>query len=342
MKKTFLIIATLLIGSTVFGQTTVPNLISTQDRVERVSVSTDKIITYQTVNGIFDYVCNDSVDVESTTILPNVNMTEDVDGNIYELHITTDEFNITLNGNPYGTSIDFDDIPLNDCSDMEIFFDDNNVLYLDFIGKFDGDNRTYLSFYDLFNFINSPSPYYSTIIEASSIQRVSDSNSDYNLYYSDGNEIFELETVITSTNNNTTIQSSSVLYDVDVAGDQPINDFFYDGSDMFMATHNGVYSTYSRECDEDVITGINDETNDENETYNDVNLYPNPNNGTFTINNIENGTSIKVISSTGQLVYNSTVEYSNTKELELNVPTGIYFVQLSNETTTKTIKFIKQ
>jgi len=66
----------------------------------------------------------------------------------------------------------------------------------------------------------------------------------------------------------------------------------------------------------------------------DFNIYPNPNNGSFSINftmkNTENG-SLKVMNTLGSVVYQENISGSMTKSYDFNhLPTGMYFVELES------------
>lgn len=99
---------------------------------------------------------------------------------------------------------------------------------------------------------------------------------------------------------------------------------------IYVATDNGLYTNES-------LTSVEEETN----IFEDVTLYPNPNNGTFTINNIETDTRIDIINTSGQIIRTELVEFQSNIKLNMNLPRGIYFAKLSNENSSKTIKFIK-
>ncbi|OJW84910.1 MAG: hypothetical protein BGO69_10215 [Bacteroidetes bacterium 46-16] len=84
---------------------------------------------------------------------------------------------------------------------------------------------------------------------------------------------------------------------------------------------------------------------------NDITLYPNPNNGNFTISGdakgIANGSVVKteVINMVGQLVYNGKTEISNgkfTKEVSLdnNLTAGIYVLRVSAGNVKNILRFV--
>ncbi len=76
-----------------------------------------------------------------------------------------------------------------------------------------------------------------------------------------------------------------------------------------------------------------------------IGLYPNPNNGLFTIQ--LNETFVKqqplaeVVNIYGQVVYSTTVKYAQ-QQLEINVPAGIYMLRISTLNQVYTTRFTKQ
>ena len=64
-----------------------------------------------------------------------------------------------------------------------------------------------------------------------------------------------------------------------------------------------------------------------------MNVYPNPANGSFrvTLNNEEN---VNIFNTVGQLVKT----YSNVKDINVNLESGIYFVNAGNQTLKVVVK----
>jgi len=94
------------------------------------------------------------------------------------------------------------------------------------------------------------------------------------------------------------------------------------------------------------VVGIN---NPVPETQHSVLIYPNPNNGIFTlvIDGIgKDETQINVLDVAGKLVLNNTVITSNTETRvpidAMNLAKGVYVIQVKNNTFNSNIKFIKQ
>ncbi|MBN4062154.1 MAG: hypothetical protein COA57_13430 [Flavobacteriales bacterium] len=65
-------------------------------------------------------------------------------------------------------------------------------------------------------------------------------------------------------------------------------------------------------------------------TDNNVQIYPNPNSGTFTLSlQTENEASVYVMDVLGEIIYQSQLNYSTTHQIDLsNHPKGIYFVKV--------------
>jgi hypothetical protein len=67
----------------------------------------------------------------------------------------------------------------------------------------------------------------------------------------------------------------------------------------------------------------------------DLIIFPNPNNGSFTLqHNLQNAISISIKNISGKTVYQQNIKPVNTQKKEninLNLPTGIYFVELQTE-----------
>ncbi len=67
-------------------------------------------------------------------------------------------------------------------------------------------------------------------------------------------------------------------------------------------------------------------------------IYPNPNNGSFTIANC-NASSIKIVDLLGQVVYNK-ISFSTEQDIKTNLKCGVYFVEITNENKSDVIKMI--
>ena len=75
-------------------------------------------------------------------------------------------------------------------------------------------------------------------------------------------------------------------------------------------------------------------------TLQNVGVYPNPNNGEFTVN-VTDLTSVKILNAIGEVVYSNKLENGNTVVTLNDQPNGIYFVQLKQGSQSKTVKVVK-
>ena len=84
---------------------------------------------------------------------------------------------------------------------------------------------------------------------------------------------------------------------------------------------------------------FNLEQSDSSMLDNEIIIYPNPNNGSFTIiNNYKSSLNIKILTITGKLLYNSKIyQGSNTIEM-LDLKPGVYLIK--SEDSYKTTKII--
>ena len=76
-----------------------------------------------------------------------------------------------------------------------------------------------------------------------------------------------------------------------------------------------------------------------------VKVYPNPNNGRFTVAliNFEGSSDISIVNILGTIVYNKSVTYTGSSKIELsNLPNGLYFVNVKNGDYMTTNKIIVQ
>ena len=77
----------------------------------------------------------------------------------------------------------------------------------------------------------------------------------------------------------------------------------------------------------------------------EINLYPNPNNGTLTISIVQKEVKdlkIEIFDIFGSLVYLKTSNTINTEVNIENVPKGLYVAKLSNDLYNETLKFVKE
>jgi hypothetical protein len=72
-----------------------------------------------------------------------------------------------------------------------------------------------------------------------------------------------------------------------------------------------------------------------------VSIYPNPNNGNFTINTTENNVKITVYSVDGKVIVNNLKITQPNQLVNLgNIESGVYFVNVTNDTHQKTIRLV--
>ena len=82
----------------------------------------------------------------------------------------------------------------------------------------------------------------------------------------------------------------------------------------------------------------------ENGASNNINLYPNPTNGDFTIefNGNQAQTQIQILNLAGKVIFENTYQNQCIVKLNLDAPNGIYFVKVSSNQEQSIIKLIKQ
>jgi hypothetical protein len=72
-----------------------------------------------------------------------------------------------------------------------------------------------------------------------------------------------------------------------------------------------------------------------------IELYPNPNEGNFTLTNLKAGTSVEILNALGQVVETATVTNPENKTYSLsNLATGMYHVRLQLNDATRTIRMV--
>ncbi|MBE0639496.1 MAG: carboxypeptidase regulatory-like domain-containing protein [Bacteroidales bacterium] len=90
-----------------------------------------------------------------------------------------------------------------------------------------------------------------------------------------------------------------------------------------------------------MITSFKGATGIGNGDAQSIRIYPNPSNGLFTIDGIDNSYKLVVMNSQGQLIYTSDKMSTNTIDLT-NQPTGVYFIRLIGNDQTISHKVIIQ
>ena len=102
---------------------------------------------------------------------------------------------------------------------------------------------------------------------------------------------------------------------------------------------NGCSNTTTYELNVTSCVGIRNVTN----TQSGISLYPNPNNGMFTVE-LVNGSvnSIELTDVTGRVIMTKTTSDAKVNFDLNNVANGVYYVKISNNTTSEVIKIVKQ
>jgi hypothetical protein len=132
-----------------------------------------------------------------------------------------------------------------------------------------------------------------------------------------------------STLTNTTYQTATALFTPPTTGSYYVGFHDYSNADMF--------ELYVDDVTIDIATSVN-----ESATTNNINIYPNPTTGIFTITgNVKNAT-VNVMSITGKTVYQNRIANNNSIIDLSNNAKGLYFVAISTENGTETYKVIVQ
>ena len=101
-----------------------------------------------------------------------------------------------------------------------------------------------------------------------------------------------------------------------------------------------VASTGIAKIDDILVTGTLISGVELNEYDNLVKVYPNPNNGSFTIENIRDYKAVRIFNTIGKCVYETETSFDNSINLS-GFNKGIYFIQVTtSENEFKTSKFI--
>jgi len=131
---------------------------------------------------------------------------------------------------------------------------------------------------------------------------------------------------------------------VDLAGSCYITGYFYSPSIIFGS--DTLINANSSGFQGDIfIAKTTNTTGIENLNANDdhIIIYPNPNNGTFTVSDLPNGMnnySLDVFDLIGNIVYAETIN-STKHTFDLKIPSGIYFLQVKSGNMVYHKKFVK-
>lgn len=153
---------------------------------------------------------------------------------------------------------------------------------------------------------------------------------DGTVYVANDNNVFTI-TDVSGTNLYTTL-SYTVPSGVVINN---IEHDIYAGDLLHVSTSNGIYSELVE------TVSVDEEDDFFKET---VNIYPNPNNGNFTVANVEYNNTLNIYSTDGRLIFSETsTGYDMNISLDSYLPNGIYIVQITNDNgVVETSKFVKQ
>jgi Secretion system C-terminal sorting domain len=116
----------------------------------------------------------------------------------------------------------------------------------------------------------------------------------------------------------------------------------YTSSSLGAGDQISLYVTSNKPCTvpDTLVTGsINLAVGDVNSTAGNIEVYPNPNNGTFTMTSpgLSKGEEVLIYNIVGQKVYSSAITEQK-KIISLDVPAGVYTVVVRDETGAKKVQ----
>lgn len=200
-----------------------------------------------------------------------------------------------------------------------------------------------------------PGNYYEENVQNPTISNANNDNAGtYTLVVLDGNgcpntgtvdvSIYQNDLTVTQTGSALTSNQDGATYQwINCSNGTPVSGATsqsfsptVNGTYKVMLSGNGCAAEYS-EC----VT-VNNVGIDVAEAVN-IELYPNPNNGRFTMNMPMGNYSLEVFSAVGQLVYVSSLQGSSNHVIDLgNVTKGVYTLRLSNAEQTRSQRIIIQ
>jgi beta-glucanase (GH16 family) len=90
-------------------------------------------------------------------------------------------------------------------------------------------------------------------------------------------------------------------------------------------------TTFPAEMEVDYVRVYTDEISNVNEeSTSSFNVYPNPNHGTFTVQMAQGLEQVRVMNSVGQVVNMFNAQSAKQFEVAMNLPTGLYFVEVTS------------
>lgn len=316
-------------------------------------VSGDTLSVVTSSNGTYYGTTNSVIKPNGTTVTTNYpvnSLTTDGD-NVYALWMSPSGYSFNIikftstgevpTGTNFGNGVSLYDSPVDNYTDMD-YFTLGGIEYISFVGG-DGFSNNHLTIYNL----NNGEYYRGTQFGCSGwlndITSVTFFDSELYVSRTD-NRIYKVSSINGPTSGSTGIECINVNVNITheyyvgtSIGDIREFEFYQDGGGfnyVYVAFSDGLYSNITS-----VTNTFNLSVDNQGEAISSA-LYPNPNNGTFTISNVEEGTATQIINRAGQIVY-ETKDFGNL-DLNIEVPAGIYFVRLMNNSSSKTIKFVKQ
>jgi len=199
------------------------------------------------------------------------------------------------------------------------FFEYQGIEYLLIYGFTYNSNDSYTLFQLYSGSTNTNAPINNELINSSFYS--------YNngLYVSQGNQIRALNYLSGGLVLQTQYTTSNTINDISF-NDQNIDSTGFEFR-IFAATNDGVYSN-------DVTLNVEDKELDNSQ----ITMYPNPNNGTFTIKNVSSDALIQIVDINGKEVSHTMFSGS----INTDLPNGVYFVKITQHNTIQTLKFIKR
>lgn len=213
------------------------------------------------------------------------------------------------------------------------YFKYNNVEYLLLIGNF---NNTYdYTIFDITN-INNSNDILNIINGTSNIENATFSNTE-GLFYNISTNIYKLDNINPIVGNEQL--DGTLTYNVPTGitiNDISSNDLIGNDFRIYAATSDGIYCNVNDfHVTIPSTVGIEEKIN-----FNNVGIYPNPNNGKFTLTNLTEETTITIQNSYGQIIQSYENIGSSTLEVNIDMPAGFYFIRISNKNETQVHKVV--
>ena len=150
------------------------------------------------------------------------------------------------------------------------------------------------------------------------------------LFYNLGTNIYKLNDIVNVAG--TEQLDGTITYSTPTSiNDITANDLSGPDFRIFVATSDGAYTN-------DITLHLEEKVTQEN----NVLIYPNPNNGQFNIKGIEadSGTTISIMNSQGQLMYEQNVLNQPDLIFDIELPNGLYFLKTQSNGAVQTIRMV--